>query len=174
VSTPDTGTGTGTGSPGAVAPLPEPRRRLAPSARRLWRTSAALAVAPVVIAAIVAPRVLAAGALVSGAALTGALALAVVAVVVVPELLWRRWRYEIGLNEIDIRHGSLAIKRTLVPISRIQHVETRRGPLQRAFGLATVIFHTAAGGSEIPQLTSAEATAVGDRVAALTRAPDDV
>ena len=102
------------------------------------------------------------------------LGLALAAVVVVPELLWRRWRYEIGRHEIDIRHGSLAIRRTLVPISRIQHVETRRGPLQRAFDLASVVLHTAAGASEIPQLTRAEAISVRDRVAALTREPDDV
>ena len=126
------------------------------------------------IAAIVAPRVLDAGALVTAAALAAGLAFAAAAVVVLPELLWRRWRYEIDRDEIDIRHGSLAIRRTLVPISRVQHVETRRGPLQRVFGLATVIFHTAAGGSEIPQLETAEAMAVRDRIAALTRAPDDV
>ena len=168
------GLGPAAGLSGAVEPLAEPRGRLAASARRLWRTTGALVMAPVVIATAVVPRVAEAGALVTWAALVAALALAVAVVVVVPELLWRRWRYEVGRHEIDIRHGSIAIKRTLVPISRIQHVETRRGPLQRAFDLATVVFHTAAGGSEIPQLTNAEAIAVRDRVAALTRAPDDV
>lgn len=166
--------GTVAGPPAAAEPFGEPRGRLAASARRLWRTTAVLAASPVVLAAVLVPRMTGAGALVTWTALAVVVALAAAVVVVVPELLWRRWRYEIGAHEIDIRHGSLAIKRTLVPISRIQHVETRRGPLQRAFDLATVIFHTAAGGSEIPQLTNAEAIAVRDRVAALTRTPDDV
>ena len=37
------------------------------------------------------------------------------------------------------------VKRTLVPIRRVQHVDTETGPVQGMFDLATVSFHTAAG-----------------------------
>jgi uncharacterized protein len=95
------------------------------------------------------------------------------AALVVPGLRYRRWRYEIRDDEIDIRHGALAIRRTLVPMSRVQHVETRTGPLQSLFGLATVIFHTAAGGNPIPQLRGEEADQVRGRIAELSRASTD-
>ncbi len=83
-----------------------------------------------------------------GWALLGWLAVLLVAVAAVgiaPELRWRRWRWEVREQEIDIRHGTVAVTRTLVPMLRVQHVDTRRDLLQQLLGLATVVFHTAAG-----------------------------
>jgi membrane protein YdbS with pleckstrin-like domain len=98
----------------------------------------------------------------------------VVAAVVVPEVLWRRWRYEVREDEIDLRHGLVTVKRTLVPIRRVQHVDTETGPVQGIFDLATVSFHTAAGKTEIPALTRGQAEEVRRRVADLARTRDDV
>mgnify|MGYP003393921566 CR=1 FL=1 len=39
---------------------------------------------------------------------------------------------------------------------------------------SSVIFHTAAGGTRIPALRPAEAAAVRDRIATLTRTPDEL
>jgi len=155
------------------AGLAEPTQRLAPAARTLWRTTGFL---------------WSLGALIAAAALSdpltewddrpgfvmpllwSAVALfALVAVVVVPELRWRRWRYEVRAEEIDIRHGVWSIRRTLVPMARVQHVDTESGLVQQAFELATVSFHTAAGEIEIPQLTLSDAAAVRDRIATLSR-----
>jgi uncharacterized protein len=93
--------------------------------------------------------------------------------VVGPSVLWRRWRYEIRSEEIDLRHGLFTVKRTLVPIRRVQHVDTESGPLQGTFQLATVSFHTAAGSTKIPALLRGEAETVRRRVAELTRTRDD-
>ena len=98
----------------------------------------------------------------------------VLAVVVVPELRWRRWRWEVREHEIDIRRGTLAVTRTLVPMLRVQHVDTKRDLLQQWLGLATVVFHTAAGANEIPALTVAEAGRVRDRIAELARTADEL
>jgi uncharacterized protein len=103
-----------------------------------------------------------------------ALPVAAAAVVVIPDLRWRRWRYEIRDDEIDLQRGLLSIRRTLVPIRRVQHVDTTVGPLQGAFGLATVEFHTAAGGTEITGLARDEADRVRVRIAELARTRDDV
>jgi membrane protein YdbS with pleckstrin-like domain len=102
------------------------------------------------------------------------LAVAAVAAIVAPQVLWSRWRYEVRDEEIDLRHGLLSVKRTLVPIRRIQHVDTESGPVQGMFDLATVSFHTAAGKTEIPALTRGEAEAVRRRVGELARTRDDV
>ena len=73
-----------------------------------------------------------------------------VGVVAVPELRWSRWRYEVRDEEIDLRHGTVTITRTLIPMLRVQHVDTTRGPLDQLLGLATVVVHTAAGRTTIP------------------------
>ena len=59
-------------------------------------------------------------------------------------------------------------------MARVQHVDTRRGPLQRRPGLSTVVFYTAAGLNEIPQLAQRTATEVRDRIAELTRTADEL
>ena len=103
-----------------------------------------------------------------------AVALAVLLVVVLPPVLWRRWRYEIRPLEVDLQRGLVRITRTLVPMARVQHVDTRRGPLQRRMGLSTVVFYTAAGPNEIPQLADGTAAEVRDRIAELTREADEL
>lgn len=102
------------------------------------------------------------------------LALAVFSVGVVPGLRWRRWRYEIRPDEVDLQRGVWWVSRTLVPLARIQHVDTRQGPLQRRFGLSTVVFYTAAGPNQIPELSTPIAADVRDRIAELTREQDEL
>ncbi|HET7270775.1 MAG TPA: PH domain-containing protein [Rubrobacter sp.] len=102
------------------------------------------------------------------------LALAGVVVGMAPGLRWRRWRYEIRPDEVDLQRGILWISRTLVPLARIQHVDTRQGPLQRRFGLSTVVFHTAAGANHIPELATPVAEEARDRIAALTKERDEL
>jgi membrane protein YdbS with pleckstrin-like domain len=93
---------------------------------------------------------------------------------VLPQVRHRRWRYEVREEELDLRHGLWTVARTLVPIRRVQHVDTESGPLQSAFDLATVTFHTAAGKTRIPAVTRGEAEAIRRRVAELARTRDDV
>jgi uncharacterized protein len=156
----------------------EPEQRLDPRAKLLWRVTGALQ----------AVLVLAGGAFGSYALyastdaapylvvlpMLGALALAVLLVVVLPTLLWRRWRYEIRPLEVDLQRGFVRVTRTLVPMARVQHVDTRSGPLQRRLGLSTVVFYTAAGPNEIPQLAQKTAAEVRDRIAELTRTADEL
>lgn len=42
-----------------------------------------------------------------------------------------------------VRHGRLFETETRVPGSRVQHIDVRRGPLQRRYALATLVIHTA-------------------------------
>ena len=43
-----------------------------------------------------------------------------------------------------LRQGRLWWRETHVPNSRVQHVDLKHGPLERRFGLATLVVHTAA------------------------------
>jgi uncharacterized protein len=153
------------------ATTPEPTRPLAPGARAMWRLEG-LAVALAAAAAAVGITRAAEGAAATLTWLAAAL-VALIAVGAVPELRWRRWRWEVREAEVDIRHGTFVVTRTLVPMLRVQHVDTRRGLLEQSLGLATVVFHTAAGANKIPALDASEAARVRDRIAELARHVDD-
>lgn len=155
----------------------EPAERLDPRAKTLWRISGLLGLLPVLAGAVFAGWVLlrvADSSLLVAALPMLAVALLVVLVLVVPAIRWRRWRYEIRSEEVDLQRGIVWTNRTLVPLARIQHVDTQRGPLQRRFGLATVIFYTAAGPNHIPELSAERAAEVRDRISELARERDEL
>lgn len=156
----------------------EPSERLDPRARLLWRITGAVQTffIALVSGGVVGAIFFGAGAplylWVPPAALTSLAALFLVALI--PALRWRRWRYEIREDEVDLQRGIVWVSRTLVPLARIQHVDTRTGPLERRLGLATVIFFTAAGPNQIPELSASVAGEVRDRIAELARAQDEL
>lgn len=94
-------------------------------------------------------------------------------VTVLPRLRWERWRYQVSGEEVYLQRGIWFVKRTLIPITRIQHVDTAQGILMRRYGLAAVEISTAAGTHEIPALAEEAADALRDRIAALARVSDD-
>ena len=93
--------------------------------------------------------------------------LGLAAVAWLPRRRWRAWGYREGDEELDIRQGRLFRVRTLVPFARVQHIDVAEGPVERAFGLATLVLHTAgtrAAAVALPGLTRAEADEMRDRV----------
>ena len=156
----------------------EPAERLDPRAKTLWRITGALGALPLLtggaFASWVMLRVAGLPLLLGILPLLATSVLFVVLAGVVPGLRWRRWRYEIRADEVDLQRGILWVSRTLVPLARIQHVDTQSGPLQRRFNLATVVFYTAAGPNRIPELATPVAAAARDRIAALTREQDEL
>ena len=156
----------------------EPAERLDPRAKTLWRITGALGALPLLAGAVfgswVLLRVAEVPSFVGILPVFAVVALLVVTVGVAPGLRWRRWRYEIREDEVDLQRGIVWISRTLVPLARIQHVDTQSGPLQRRFGLATVVFYTAAGANQIPELSAPVAAEVRDRIAELTQEQDEL
>lgn len=88
-------------------------------------------------------------------------------------LRYWHWRYELRDEEIDLQRGAVIVTRTLIPMARVQHVDTRRSWLADQIGVQAVVVHTAAGSHEIPALTPGAAAAMRDRIALLAREPDD-
>jgi uncharacterized protein len=97
------------------------------------------------------------------------LAVAVITVVlialhagIVPFWRYRVHRWEISAQAVFTRTGWLVQQRRIAPISRVQTVDTHRGPLDRLFRLANVTVTTAssAGAVHIVALD----TDVADRV----------
>lgn len=91
----------------------------------------------------------------------------------IPKLRYRRWRYEIFEQEIYIQHGILIVTRTIIPMIRVQHVDTKQGPILKRYDLATVLISTAATTHEIPALAEEEASQIRDRISTLARVDED-
>lgn len=100
---------------------------------------------------------------------------AYIATFLVPHLRWKHWRYEVREQEIEIQRGIFVIKSTLVPMVRVQHVDTEQGPLLRKYNLATVTISTAATVHGIPALDVEEAEEMRHAISRLARmAEEDV
>jgi membrane protein YdbS with pleckstrin-like domain len=81
----------------------------------------------------------------------------------------RSWGYAERAEDLLVRHGLLVRRLSIVPYARMQFVDVSAGPLERAFGLATVELHTAAAASDarVPGLAGPEAARLRDRLSAL-------
>jgi hypothetical protein len=145
-----------------------PERHLSPVARRVWMLQQLLVWGVLTVAGVVISM--------STDALWVfliPLALGIIATLGIPKLRWARWRWDIEDEGIDIQHGTIAIRRTLVPWIRVQHVDTRRGLFEQAFKLSTVVVHTAAGSHTIPLLPAPEADELRTRIAGLARTEEE-
>jgi membrane protein YdbS with pleckstrin-like domain len=83
-------------------------------------------------------------------------------VIVVPLWRYRVHRWDISSQAVYTRSGWLVQERRIAPISRVQTVDTYRGPLDRLFGLANVTVTTASSAGAV-RIVALDA-AVADRV----------
>ena len=154
-------------APGPGLPLREPAHRVDPAARVLWAAEGGL------ITAVVAAVVVGLGVVVpDGAPGWVELLLAVlrwlllpiglVAVVIEPLWRFRVHRWEVTEEAVYTLEGWLTRTWRIVPVSRIQTVDTTRGPLQQLLGLTSIRVRTAshAGSTSIEQLSAPLATSV--------------
>lgn len=161
----------------AATGTPEPSQRLPAAARGYFVVQALGWAVPLALGGIWAGAALESGGAPDGlglALLAGALLVAALGAVPLPLLRYRTWRYEVRDYEIDLLRGALVVTRTLVPMTRVQHVDTRQTVVSQMFQLRSVVVHTAAGAHEIPALLPAQATTIRDRIALLAREPDEL
>lgn len=89
---------------------------------------------------------------------------------------WLRTRWRLDDDGFGVRRGHMWRSDTRVPGNRVQHLDVRRGPLERAFGLATLVVHTAGTRSSALALTGldhAQAERLRDTLAARAARDDD-
>jgi membrane protein YdbS with pleckstrin-like domain len=84
----------------------------------------------------------------------------------------RSWKYAEREDELLVSHGVMFRELVVVPYGRMQFVDVAAGPIERAFGMATVELHTAtpATDAKIPGLHPDEAARLRDRLSALGQA----
>lgn len=139
---------------------------------RLWRVRQAQLAAVAVPTAVVATGL---GALSSLQVAVAALLVTLAATAAAGVALRRRvlsWGYAERDDDLVVARGVLVRRITVVPYGRMQFLDVTAGPVERAFGLATVQLHTAAAATDarIPGLAAPEAARLRDRLAALGEA----
>lgn len=148
-------------------PLRPPAHRVAPAARWLWGAQGA--VFTVVLAAVVLSLSLTLpddipGWLSTTLAVGRWLLVPFAALSIVIEPLWRYrvHRWEVTADAVYTLEGWLTRTWRIVPVSRIQTVDTTRGPLQQLLGLSSISVRTAshAGSTSIEHLAAGTAEAV--------------
>jgi uncharacterized protein len=158
---------------------PPSGQHLDPRVVGYWRLSAFVRAAffslPLAVAlAIAAARWIhpSAGALVAG----GWGFLFAIRVLFWPRLAWAWYRYDVRERDLWIASGVLWRQETVIPLSRIQFVDSRQGPLERLFDLTRVYVFTASGPAPdggVPGLRSEDAARLRDLLAhARTRTAD--
>src|SRR3954469_4701661 len=158
-----------------AADLRPPRHRVSPRAIRYWTARAAAGWALLVLAQ--AARLVASAA----ARRWHVLALAVTVVLAATHLaVMPRWRYavhrwEAATDAVYTQSGWFDQERRIAPVSRIQTVDTERGPLEQLFGLSSVTVTTAsaAGALEIKGLDRDVADRLVDDLTATTVRDDE-
>jgi uncharacterized protein len=91
--------------------------------------------------------------------------LALAAIVSAPERIYRRLHYKLTDRLLQVVRGWLFHVDTVVPLVRVQHIDVTRGPLEKFFGVATLVVHTAGRHNSIvtlPGLAPARAAEIRD------------
>jgi membrane protein YdbS with pleckstrin-like domain len=148
---------------------------LDPRVRTLWWCTGAAGVLPLVLV-VVLIDLLAPHPAPTGLATAVFTALAAAAAAAIPAVRYRRWRYALRSRDLWIQHGTLWVTVSVIPYRRLQFVDTRQGPLDRLFGLAQLVVHTAAPGTSgrLPGLDAAQAERLRERLAEVERDDDGI
>lgn len=91
----------------------------------------------------------------------------------------RRWlntAWRLDGQGMAVRRGKLFFSETLVPRSRVQHLDIERGPIERHYGLATLVVHTAGTRNHALRqsgLDEAQALALRDALLPQAKRDDD-
>jgi membrane protein YdbS with pleckstrin-like domain len=99
-------------------------------------------------------------------------AIGLVAVPALPRWWFRVHRWEVTDHAVYTRTGRFWQEWRVAPLSRIQTVDTRRGPVEQRFGLATVVVTTASakGAVTMPGLAHAVAEDIVEQLTEATQA----
>jgi len=84
------------------------------------------------------------------------------------------WRLD--EDGLAVRRGRMWQRETRVPATRVQHLDLKRGPLQRQRGLATLVVHTAGtrhSAVTVPHLDADDAERLRDLLSRQIDADDD-
>lgn len=142
---------------------------LHPNHVKAMRVSTLLAAVPFVIGALVLEVV---GFLPTGVFIVPVLLAAALIVIRAPMRRYMARGYVMGEDRLRVVRGLWFRSDTVVPFGRVQHIDVHQGPLERAYGLATLTLHTAGSHNasvSLPGLADADARAMRETIRAQIR-----
>ena len=118
-----------------------PLTRLHPNHKTVMRIEAALLAIPAVVGAGVLEfaNLLPIGGVIIGPVVT----LAALLILFVPQRRFEARGYDMGQDRLRVVRGMMFRHDTVVPFGRVQHLDVEQGPLERVFGIARLVLHTA-------------------------------
>ena len=151
----------------AMTAEPVTLNRAEPGYRHVLRIRSLLFWLPLSIAAVVADQLLLAPTPFHGVPSIIVPLVALLAVIFIPHRRWGRLGYALHPKLLQVVRGWLFHTDTIVPLVRVQHIDVTRGPLDKAFGTATLVVHTAGTHNSIvtlPGLSPDKASAIRDEI----------
>lgn len=142
-------------------------RPVEPGYRHVLRVGAAIFWLPLFIGSLLVDRLVLHDFPIAGLApmLVGLIALS--GIVVAPDRIYRRLGFSVDAGLLRVVRGWLLHTDTIVPFIRVQHIDVKRGPLDKVFGTATLVVHTAGTHNSIvslPGLSPDTAAAIRDDI----------
>ena len=146
--------------------------RLDPSAVMLWRLQRLVRMIVVGIPMLVGMGFIVATSKIIPFSLVIVAVMTLIAMNLVFTLFWpafeyNAFRYAVREHDLVVQSGVIFRRWSSIPHNRIQHVDTRQGPIERIFGLSRLLVFTAAGMSadgSIPGLATADAERLRDQL----------
>jgi uncharacterized protein len=118
--------------------------RLHPNYVLALRVQTALTAIPFLIGALVLEGIMQDQALLAPGVVAGTVLLIVIGLIIrMPSRRYNARGYQIGADRLRVVRGLLFRSDTVVPFSRVQHIDVNQGPIERFFGIATLTLHTA-------------------------------
>ncbi|CAN5523861.1 hypothetical protein BH10ACT1_BH10ACT1_07130 [soil metagenome] len=97
-------------------------------------------------------------------------------VVLLPPATYRRWRYAVTEDGVELRHGVLLRHESSIPHFRVQHIDVQQGPLDRWRGIVKLSISTASPATDatLPGIEPDRADELRARILARAEADDGV
>lgn len=138
-----------------------------PGYRQVLRIRALIFWLPLLFGAIIADLVFLLPTPFYGLSSIGMAFLAATAILVVPSRRYERLGYALHPTLLQVVRGWLFHADTMVPLVRVQHIDVTRGPLDKMFGTASLVVHTAGTHNSIvilPGLAPEKASDIRDEI----------
>ena len=138
-----------------------------PGYRHVLRVRALLFWVPVSVAAFIADLLLLSQTPFAGLPSALVPLLGLLAVTIIPGRRYQRLAFALHPTMLQVVRGWLFHADTIVPLVRVQHIDVTRGPLDKMFGTAALVVHTAGTHNSIvvlPGLAPEKAAEIRDEI----------
>jgi uncharacterized protein len=151
------------------------RHRLPARVTRYWRWRAFYGSLPILVLLVSGAIVLPWGPWWVRWGIVGVVVAVVAAcIIILPPVRYRVFWFAISSTEIDIQDGIIFIRRSVVPMHRVQTLRSERGPMADHYRMTNLKIRTAAGSVSLSGLDRGEADELCERIGRLTDLADDV